>query len=640
MLEESLVSLAVLKVNWDQRGRDYVDNFIPFVGEGLRRCPQDHVSIAQLQAVIKDGFGLIIPQGALNTLLTRAQRYGYVRKAQGVFERILDAIPATFSSERENVTRQQRALIEKLVCFCKERHNVVWSVDQADNALVAHLQRSSVPILAAAVEGSPIPMPAGDVPHSEFLVSSFVVDLSESDPDGFGFLETVMKGHMLATALFLPDISKASQKFDDLEVFINTRLLLRALGFEGEGLKAPCVELLTLLYRTNVTLSCFDITLDELRGVLDAAQHALRDPRYQHRPQTFSVYEHFVSIGKRASDVELAIAKLEESLRKLHVRVKPKPDHTIALGLNERKLEETVSEELPHLRLEAKRHDVDCLTSIHRLRKGMRYSDIERSKYIFLSTNHPLARASARFFREEYEATAAPLCINDHALTTLAWVKNPTYVADFSRSRLIADSYVALSPSGELWRKYLDEAARLKDAGDISDADYQLLKFSTVARNALLNATLNSPDAFTEGTVPEILEKARANARQQVEKELRAEVDKRQSAEQEVKNFRVWHHERAEKLMAFAARTGAWCSRVLYLAMAAIFCVGFYATLPPSFPELVNPARLSIQAGIVIFAIFTAWNAFEGGNVRAIARRVEVSVAQRFGKWLVEKFLK
>jgi len=33
MLEESLTSLAVLKVNWDQRGKDYVDNFIPFVAE-------------------------------------------------------------------------------------------------------------------------------------------------------------------------------------------------------------------------------------------------------------------------------------------------------------------------------------------------------------------------------------------------------------------------------------------------------------------------------------------------------------------------------------------------------------------------------------------------------------------------------
>src|SRR5688572_6687094 len=115
MLEESLTSLAVLKVNWDQRGKDYVDNFVPFVAEGLRRCPQDHVSMAQLQDVMKTGFGLVIPQGALNTLLHRSQRYGYVRRERGVYVRVLDAIPATFTAEREAVARQQRALIDKLV---------------------------------------------------------------------------------------------------------------------------------------------------------------------------------------------------------------------------------------------------------------------------------------------------------------------------------------------------------------------------------------------------------------------------------------------------------------------------------------------------------------------------------------------
>lgn len=639
MQEESLISLAVLKVNWDQRGKDYVDNFIPFVAEGLRRCPQDHVAVSQLQQVMKDSFGLVIPQGALNTLLHRSERYGYVRRDRGVFVRVLDAIPATYAAERERVARQQRALIEKLVAFCKQRHSLDWSAEEAEDALLGHFQRASTPILAAALSGTPLPKPKGDVKNAGFLVSSFIVDLNERDPTGFGFLETVMKGYMLATALFLQDISKANQKFHDLEVCVDTRLLLRALGYEGDGLRASAQELLTLLYKMNVSLSCLDVTLDEIRRVLEAAAHTLRDRRGQNRQTLFSVYEHFLSIGATPSDVESIIARLEHSLRSLHVRVRPRPEHTIELGLNERKLEALIEEEIPMIRLDAKRHDVDCLTSIHRLRKGRTYSDIERSRFIFLTSNIPLARAAARFVRDEYEFPIAPLSVNDHMMATLAWVKNPGYVADFSKNRLIADSYVALSPSNELWRRYSDEVARVRDNGSISDDEFQLLRYSIVARRALMDATLGNAEAFTEGTVKEVLERAQANLRKDLQEELKGEVGKRKDAEAEARNYRLRDEARLERFAEVGSIVGRWSGYALYTCIGGIFLIGFYATLPSSLPQLIDPARYSIQAAIVIFGALAVWSALEGGTIRALSRRLEVAVAERVKFLLVNWFL-
>lgn len=629
MLEESLISLAILKVNWDERGHDYVQNFIPFLGEALRRSSSDHASVSELQAIFRRDFGLVIPQGAINTMLRRAERHSYVHRAGGAFIRNLAAIPETFGTERASVARQQKALIDKLVVYCHERHNVVWTVEQAEDALLAHMQKSCIPILAAAVDGCPVPLPADKVPHSEFLVSSFIVHLEKGDPGGFSFLETVMKGHMLATALFLPDIAKVKQKFDDLEVYIDTRILLRALGLEGEELKAGCVELLTLLYRMNVTLACFDITLDEVRGILEAAQHALKDTRHQSRPGLFSVYEHLLSSGARASDVELMIANLEKSLRRNHIFVKPRPAHETELGLNERKLEEIVQEELPDQRIEARRHDIDCLTSIHRLRRGRVYSDIERCKYLFVTTNQSLARASTRFFIEEYERVTAPLCVNDHTLTTLAWVKNPTYAANFSRRRLIADSYAALHGSGDLWKKYSDEVARLRDGGDISAEDYHLLRFSTVARNALLDATLGSSDAFTEGTVPQILERARAAARKEVEEDLKVEVARRTAAESELEGLRREKVRQTEWIDSVSAMIGGWVGRCVYIGLAIVFAIGFYVTLPSVLPRLPESWRIVSWVALAVFAVLAVWSAVEGGSIRAISRSIEVMARER-----------
>jgi hypothetical protein len=66
---DTLTSLAILKVNWDTSGHDYADNFLPFVLEAIYALPHPEISVAAVQRTIRDDFGLIIPQGALNTLL-------------------------------------------------------------------------------------------------------------------------------------------------------------------------------------------------------------------------------------------------------------------------------------------------------------------------------------------------------------------------------------------------------------------------------------------------------------------------------------------------------------------------------------------------------------------------------------------
>lgn len=642
MLEESLTSLAILKVNWDQNGDDYVQNFLPFLAEALRGLPQEHVSVPQIQAIIKDSFGLIIPQGAINTLIRRAQRHGYVRRESGVFIRNIEALPSNFGKERKQAARQQHALVQKLIDFSKNQHGIEWTQEQGEEALLAHLQKSCVPILAAAVDGCPIPLPQERLVNSEYIVSSFVVEVAEKDPEGFTSLETVMKGHMLVSALFLHDITKANQRFKDLDIYIDTQILLRALGLEGESLKAPYAELLALLFEMNVNLTCFDITVDEIRRILDAAVFALKDPQHQQRIGIFSVYEHFISQGMRASDVELIIANLTKSLNRLHIHVRERPQHTTVESLNEIHLTKIIKDELPNQREDAQRHDIDCLTAIHRLRKGQPVSEIERCRYLFVTTNIALARASARFFIEEYGRMAVPVCINDHTMATLAWVKKPTYAASFSRSRLIADSYAALQPSQELWKKYSDEILRLKNSQTITEEDYHVLRFSIVARNTLLDMTLGSPDAFTAGTVPEILETAKANARRDTEIQLEKEKGNVTAAEKkaseaiaELKTFSKRLENRFDEI---GYLLGSFCGKFTYLILFSLFFLGFYATLPGFTPTMPDNARRIIQVAIFLFFIIAIWSAAEGGNIRGLARKVEVFVAHKFKTFMNRLF--
>src|SRR5437899_4217755 len=260
MAERLVTSLAILKVNWD-KGRDYIANYVPFVAECLRKAPHPEVSLADLQAAVSAEFGLKIPLGALKTVLRRAAKIGLVTPTEGIYRRNDAALAELdLAPVRDDMLRRYEALIAKLIDFCASGYDVRWSPEDAEAAILAYLQEHSAAILASAVGGEPVPVATESLKHADFLVNAFIAHLDKSDPDGFDFLETIVKGSMLANVMFFPDLGGIPRRFDEVDVFFDTAFLLRALGLEGESRRAPCRELISLVYEQNGAPRCFDHT--------------------------------------------------------------------------------------------------------------------------------------------------------------------------------------------------------------------------------------------------------------------------------------------------------------------------------------------------------------------------------------------
>lgn len=245
------------------------------------------------------------------------------------------------------------------------------------------------------------------------------------------------------------------------------------------------------------------------------------------------IADYFIPQGKRSSDIEFIISRLPEILNKHKINIVDRPSHAIPLGLDETEFTRILQEEVRYQRKEPLQHDIDALTSIHRLRKGQLSRSIESCKSIFVTTNISLARACARFFRKEYHGTTVPLCTVDNVLTTIMWVKKPITAPDLPKKRIIADCYAALNPQDNLWKIYLDEIDRLQVSGDLTDDDYNLLRYSTEARRALMDVTLGEFEAFVEGSVYEVLNRAKENLRAELEKALRLEEEQKLKALQQ-----------------------------------------------------------------------------------------------------------
>ena len=169
-------------------------------------------------------------------------------------------------------------------------------------------------------------------------------------------------------------------------------------------------------------------------------------------------------------------------------------------------------------------------------------------------------------------------------MTRLALIKKPMAAPDLPRHMVIASSYAALNPSQTLWREYLEEISRRRDKGEITGEEYHFLRSSREARQALMDETLGNEEAFSAGTLDEVL----THAKEQIQAEAKAETEAERAgklAAQEgarasralAENIDRVHREKIDK---HARAAGAIVGWGLGFLLGAAVIVGAIATIP------------------------------------------------------------
>lgn len=627
MSDQTLTSLAVLTVNWNH-GHDVIDSFVPLVADCIRRDGDAPVSAVQLQKAVQSEVGIKIPIGALEAILSRCAKKGLVRRANKVFvpqRAKLDALD--YASDKAEAARKHGCLVEKLRAFAKEQYGIEWSEADADSALLGYLQENTVPVLAAATEGDPLPK-GGQSRRTKHVLNAFAGHLNASDVEGFDCLETVVKGHVLSTVLFYPDLGQLQTRFGDLDVYCDTPFLLRAIGYTEDGLHAQCVDLLELLTELGANLKCFHHTREEVVGVLEAEAGTLRSGR---------ATGEYTSKVFRLNEVEELIIQIDETFRGLGIDVVDTPDFTDPP--NEAALDELIKKRMNYARDRAREKDVKSLASVARVRGLRRMERFETAKAIFVTTNTSLARASSAFFRDIETTAGIPICMPVAMMTRLAWVKRPMSAPDIPRNLVIASSYAAMNPPPPLWREYLAEIEKKRSDGRISDDDYHFLRSSQEARRALMDTTFGDEKAFSAGTVEEVL----AHAKEAIQAEARAETETerqdRIAAQEEARTERMRregiervHYERVKRNSRRFGSAVGWGTLV---SLGLVAVVGILASIP-GFPLLSIDSRgwrVVVWACLATALVLGAIALYNGLTLRGLQQ----AISSRVEHWSYER---
>lgn len=591
MSEQTLTSLAILTVNWDD-GHDLIKSFVPIVAECIRKGDDEPVGLVDLQAAVEKDAGIKIPSGALEAILHRCAREGLVRRSHNVYVPVRERLEETnYPSTRREALQSYNLLLARLRTFAKCRYGIKWSPEEADERLLAFLKEGSVPILAAATEGDPLP-PARESRKAKHVLSAFAGILAEYDPEGFAALEVVVKGFVLSGVLYYPDIAKVETRFNELEVYCDTPFLLKALGFAEEGFRVQAVDLIELLQELGAKLRCFHHTREELAGVLEAQARDLREGA-----ESDLAFDYVTSRRLRRDEIEEMIVSVDRTLGKLGVEIVDTPAWTE--DLDETALEAALDEHVNYdpERPQARRKDMMSLAAVARLRKMHRVDSFENAKAIFVTTNADLARGSSRFFQEIEGTGAIPLCLPVGMMTRLAWVKRPLSAPDLPKHILIASSYASLNPSRALWARYLQALTQRREKGDLSDEEYQFLRSSREARQALMDTTLGKEDGFSWGTVEEVLDHAKSVMHAEAEERAKNAEKEATQRRLDLEKFENAHRSKIDRQ---AAMLGKVVSYGVAFLLGAALVVSVLACIPGAPLVELHQAQLRIGVWICI----------------------------------------
>lgn len=514
-------------------------------------------------------------------------------------------------------------------------------------------------ILKAALRGTAY-QPTLPEESLDYVVSDFIVHTFARDPEGFDYLEAIVKGLMLASAVYLPTPAEVGRRFERVTLYFDTRLLLQALGYEGPDAESSMRQTLELAYELGATLATFTDTVTETRGVLSGiANNLKRGTRNEHRRLT---EEWFRTQGFSPSDVELLSENLEADLKGLRIGILDRPSPKVSLTVDEVALEAVLQERVGYQSRPPLLHDLDALTAIHRLRGGQRQSQLERCRALFVTTNTPLVGAARQFFHNG-DQHVVPVAFADEDLATLVWLKRPLDAPDLPRLRIIADCYAALEPGNDLWAKYLDEVDKLKERGSITEDDFFVLRYSLDAKQALMDRTFGSADRVSAEVVEEVLERAQAAIREP-EKQRTREAEASSSKAERLAADATTRAAAAEQRAAAAEEQARAAANVLdgqrrrarnrgesvgrlarhislgvlivATAVVAYFSLPSSLGLPPA--ELDGAIRWVLRVLIGVTVVILLVCQITGHSLITVARRIEVTTSRRSEARMLRRF--
>ena len=611
-----LAGYVVLNVDWHEKQKSFLDNFISFILSVAITQQKQALQATEICKLLTAEYSIKIPERVVDQLLRKAAKSKLMNRNPNNSFTLTDTGKSQAIQAEENfndLLSQQQKLVTRFLLYAKRNYELEVTEVEVKQLLIEYSEMFYGSLLSSSYGKGKISSPILKSPTlRQKYFAEFVAWTVKNDPECFEFLINTAKGNMLAAALFTTQKSVDIQKtFNDTKVLLDTKIVLRALGYEGEEFRIATMEYMNLLFSQGAIIGVFEFTLREAQGVLVQARESRKHGKlWGARPGT--VGWHYFNMGATTGKIDLDIQQMEQSLRHLNILIEPSPPYEARYVIDENEITHALNSRVPQYSVAALQHDIKAITAVIRLRRGRARNSLEECKAVFVTLNTPLILAS----RELKDLNSEPWYVAMHEVdvATLAWIKSPPTSPDLPKHMILAICLGIIRPSEQVWHQYVEELEGLHTEEAITTEDLLVARLAIEQAQILGGSTSAPPDKLrTEITtsIAEFKSKMRSEIEGPLVSQIGAVKDSEIQLSEEIHELRAKLTTTAEsesKLKAAESlrvrnltkrisRVANFCGHLVSIALGGIL---FLATF---FPNLGEHSRIWIIAARVVIVI-------------------------------------
>lgn len=536
----NLIGYAILKARYDRESKTFIDNYEQFLLAVVDNYKNRPMSVKVAAEKMKKKFGIEIPSEVVKRIGKHVEKKGYLKRdVSGNYVSLTDEgrnCLRDLEGEISDYRRAESVLEQKLRdCVSRISNNdeemlaVNWKLE-----LKKYIDSKSVDIIRQwrgksvwdVSDDSELRLTRDERIH--YIISKFVTESYLDASESFQSLVSLAQGAMLST-LLEGESGEEIPKIDGLKIALDTRIVLNLLGLQGVEGHIAARDVLKMIDANGIQCFVFQETLEEIDAILDYAEAVLRGKATPGRLD--GVIEYAVKNSLQPSDLVIFRGSVEEKLKEMSVVVRDAPDYIDVYNLNEDNLRNSIRGYLEYENPRAFDRDISCLSAIHRMRKGCCGSEMEKSRYLFVTTNERLVSGCEQFSKSE--GYRYPLAVGFDYLAMRLWLRAPLASKDVPKDLLVAAAYAGLKPKPKIWDQILQNIDNAVVDGVIDEDDARLLRLRTETGSMYMDQLVADEkvdgNAFVheafEAFTNEIMEQTRSESRALEEKFSKREED-------------------------------------------------------------------------------------------------------------------
>lgn len=507
MNENVLIGTAMLNEIWNSQQKDLFDLLIPFLKYSIDRTTKvnEQLDISKIKNYFRKEFGYEnIPTNVIRCLLNRLSPKILIKKHNNYI------LIKSLSSEAEKIYQQRQIYKEhrekvgkSLSQYLNEHFQSSYNTDESIKALIDFFVTKGFIVVKNPKILEMVTQKNGKL---DYYIANFIIDENNRQSIIFDYINDMVKGFFVSAAISTESKTgnMVKSKFKDTSFFLDTTIIIQALGFKLKAEKENALEMIEMLKNKGAKVCCFQHTMLEIKNILRAYKHNLENP-YQ-KPTSFNTLEAWDEQRFTPNDVDNFLAILERRISSIGIEIiNPnfnEKDYK-KCDINCAELRDFIGNNILYKNQQALDLDVNSVSSIYALRAGNKSNEIEKCGYIFVTPNTKL-EANVNSFFSQRNKNEISCVISDIDLSSIIWIKNYSTNKDYPKSKLIENALISLEPSNTFMENFFDIVEKYRKNGGISDEEAVAIRTDIYCRRQLMNITNGNPKNIKESHVPEL----------------------------------------------------------------------------------------------------------------------------------------